>query len=87
LLLAPYPSYRAFFQRYRKILLMGGWAHELQHRYREALFGNTPFEETPFNLAQFGSEEALIPIDVLLMNSQTGISVGHSRHPAIKMFF
>jgi hypothetical protein len=67
-------------------LLIGGWTHELQHRYREALFGHTPFEETPFNLAQFGGEQALISINVPLMNSQKRNSVGHSRPPAIKIF-
>src|SRR5690349_448261 len=63
---------QAFFPRSGKAhtSLMGGWAHELQHRYREALFGHTLFEETPFSLAQFGGEQALISINVLLMSSQ-----------------
>jgi hypothetical protein len=80
---------QAFFPRSGKAhnSLMGGWAHELQHRYREALFGHTLFEETPFSLAQFGGEQALISLNVPLMSSQTGNSVGHSRHPAKKMFF
>src|SRR5262245_60882410 len=87
--LAPHPSYRAFFQRYGEMqtFLMGAWAHEFQHRYRQALFGNTPVEETPFSLAQVGGEQVQIVVNVLLMSSQTGNSVCHSRPPEIKISF
>jgi hypothetical protein len=49
----------------RHTSLMGAWAHELQHRYRQALFGHTPFEETPFSLAQVRGEQVQIVVNVL----------------------
>jgi hypothetical protein len=39
-----------------------------------------------FNVAEPSFEQALISFDIQLMNPQTGNSVGHSRHPALKMF-
>ena len=40
----------------------------IQHRYRNALFGQTLFEVLLFSLAQLGFEQALIPVNILLMS-------------------
>jgi hypothetical protein len=39
-----------------------------------------------FNVAEPSFEQALISLDIQFMIPQTGNSVGHSRHPALKMF-
>jgi hypothetical protein len=39
-----------------------------------------------FNVAELSFEQALISFDIQFMIPQTGNSVGHSRHPALKMF-
>jgi hypothetical protein len=39
-----------------------------------------------FNVAEPSFEQALISFDIQFMIPQTGNSVGHSRHPALKMF-
>ena len=52
--------------------------HEVQHCYREALFGQTLFEVLQFNFAQIGPEQALIPINVVLMNTYAGNSFAHN---------
>jgi hypothetical protein len=50
----------------------------MQHCYREALFGQTPFEVLQFNFAQIGLEQALVPINVVLMNTNAGNSFAHN---------
>jgi hypothetical protein len=48
--------------------LMAVWGtHELQHRYREALFGQAPFDELPFSCRQPRFEHVVIAINIALM--------------------
>ena len=61
--------------------------HELQYRNREAFLGQTLFDVVLFNVAEPRFEQALISFDIQFMIPQTGNSVGHSRHPALKCFF
>jgi hypothetical protein len=42
---------------------------ELKHRYSKTLFGETFFEVVYFGMAQLGFEQALIPINVPLMDT------------------
>jgi hypothetical protein len=49
-----YPVPTALFQR--SVKADGRRAHEMKHRYREALFGQTLFEISLFEVAQFGFE-------------------------------
>jgi hypothetical protein len=48
------------------------WAYELQHRYREALFGQTPFDELPLSCGQTRFEHVDIAVNIPLMISQSG---------------
>ena len=42
---------------------------ELKHRYSKTLFGETFFQVVYFGMAQLGFEQALIPINVPLMDT------------------
>jgi hypothetical protein len=44
-------------------------AYELQHRYREALFGQTPFDELPLSCGQPRFEHVVVAINIPLMSS------------------
>jgi hypothetical protein len=53
---------------------------KLEHRYREALFGQAPFEILLFDLTKLGLEKTLVSIDVLLMRPQPDNSFVHNKH-------
>jgi hypothetical protein len=61
-------------------------AHELQQRYREALFGKTPLHKLPFNIAQLGFEHVLIAINVRLMRAQLNNPRCHDGYPTNYFF-
>jgi putative transposase len=62
---------------------MAAWAYEVQHRYRETLLGQTPFDELQFNVGQLGFKKVLIAINIPQMGMQSGNSFVHN-HPLAK---
>jgi hypothetical protein len=57
------------------------WAREVQHRDRETLLGQAPFEELDLKLVELGLEQALISIDIPKMGIQTRNSFAHNGDP------
>jgi hypothetical protein len=74
--------FRALFQRtwmtifFRRIV----WTHELQYCQSKSLLRQALFDEPQLNVAQTGSEEALITVNVALVGTQTSSSFVHKRH-------
>jgi hypothetical protein len=62
------------------------WAHELQHRYFETLFGQALFDEVHFDFGQVGFEYVLVVTNILLMSAQTGISLVHHKRLTKNIF-
>ena len=79
----PYP---VLFQCFRAMIEPFRGAHELQQRYREALFGKTPLHKLPFNIAQLGFEQVLIAINVRLMRAQLNNPRCHDGYPTNYFF-
>jgi hypothetical protein len=51
---------------------------EVQHRHRETLLGQAPFEELHLKLVQLGFEEALVSVNVPKVGLQTHNSFAHN---------
>src|SRR5262245_47190286 len=64
--------------RFGAIECLNFGTREVQCRDRETLFGQTTFEIPLFGIAQLGSEQTLITINISQMRTQTGNSLFHN---------